>query len=807
MRVRGALLKAIVALLAALPLSAQMTPVLSSIQSPYPPLQSKVAMPPGNASTPYPAGTVSYGPVGTPLVLSGANFGGSGSILFPAYNQSGIVAGNVTSWSNSIVLVTVPTGAGAGGVSIVPAGGTASNLLPFIVTPGAYSPSCPASPPNNQFQITTSSLPNGMAGQSYSATLSASGGTLPYAWSLTGSQQLPSGLSLNASTAVISGTPTTAAGPLTLNVEATDHSSPALISNVSLSLTIDSATVSSGPVYQYTVQQFDHTGNVKSSNDSVMGTWTFGYDHLNRLASGVPSTGVYSGQSRQLCMDYDSFGNRTQADLQTTACNPNPAPSVAPSAYDPSTASYNAANQITWLQNVAPNGLSYDGSGNVTYDGINYYSYDAEGRICAIETWPYSGGVVAYGYLYDAEGRRLAKGKVNPAPNGQAPSCDPSSNGFTLTESYVLGQGGERLTTTEWTGGAGGTSSWQSTNVYAAGKLIATYDSTGNPAYTPTNGLPAQITALHFQLTDPLGTRRIQTNSVGEAELDCQSLPFGDQLNCFPDPRAPNDNPDEDATGSTTGIHFTGKERDTESGLDYFGARYLSSSMGRWMSPDWASKPEAVPYSILDNPQSLNLYSYGWNNPLSNRDEDGHEIDLTGSDKDKLLEQQRLAANASKTDKNGLAESSLFKQTTDKSGKTTLTLDKGAAANFQGQHSDGYNLLTGAINATPVITVQMSNFDSYTGAPDSQGNVTVNLNRNVSGIDLVSPLRGFDGQPIPNPFQIIAGHEVLGHAYEQDIMHRGIQGTSADREMWVRAHTENRLRKEQGLPLRDPHSN
>jgi RHS repeat-associated protein len=30
---------------------------------------------------------------------------------------------------------------------------------------------------------------------------------------------------------------------------------------------------------------------------------------------------------------------------------------------------------------------------------------------------------------------------------------------------------------------------------------------------------------------------------------------------------------------------FTGKERDTESGNDYFGARYYSSAMGRWMSP------------------------------------------------------------------------------------------------------------------------------------------------------------------------------------------------------------------------------
>ena len=77
-----------------------------------------------------------------------------------------------------------------------------------------------------------------------------------------------------------------------------------------------------------------------------------------------------------------------------------------------------------------------------------------------------------------------------------------------------------------------------------------------------------------------------------------------------------------------TGHHFTGKERDTESGLDYFGARYYTSTMGRWMSPDWAAKPEAVPYSQPDNPQSLNLYGYVNNNPLSKVDAEGHFSDL-----------------------------------------------------------------------------------------------------------------------------------------------------------------------------------
>jgi RHS repeat-associated protein len=68
----------------------------------------------------------------------------------------------------------------------------------------------------------------------------------------------------------------------------------------------------------------------------------------------------------------------------------------------------------------------------------------------------------------------------------------------------------------------------------------------------------------------------------------------------------------------------TGKERDSESGNDYFGARYYASSMGRYMSPDWSKNPQGVPYADFTNPQSLNLYSYVKNNPLSSFDDDGH---------------------------------------------------------------------------------------------------------------------------------------------------------------------------------------
>jgi RHS repeat-associated protein len=69
---------------------------------------------------------------------------------------------------------------------------------------------------------------------------------------------------------------------------------------------------------------------------------------------------------------------------------------------------------------------------------------------------------------------------------------------------------------------------------------------------------------------------------------------------------------------------FTGKERDAESGNDYFGARYYASSMGRFLSPDWSAKEDPVPYAQLADPQSLNLYSYVRNNPMDRVDPNGH---------------------------------------------------------------------------------------------------------------------------------------------------------------------------------------
>ena len=225
------------------------------------------------------------------------------------------------------------------------------------------------------------------------------------------------------------------------------------------------------------------------------------------------------------------------------------------------------------------------------------YLYDGEGRLCAVNA-----GTGSYTeYVYDALGARVAKGTLSVWPA----SCvaPTSANGFTVTAQYLLGLGGEQVTELN------DSATWVHTNVWAGARLTATYDTA----------------RLHFNLADPLGTRRVQASAITEmAELDCLGLAWGNNIGNTLTTQCVAMQPG--ATDDTE-HHFTGKERDTESGNDYFEARYYSSMQGRFMSPDWSAKVEPVPYAKLDDPQSLNLYVYVRDNPLILVDADGHMWD------------------------------------------------------------------------------------------------------------------------------------------------------------------------------------
>lgn len=81
-------------------------------------------------------------------------------------------------------------------------------------------------------------------------------------------------------------------------------------------------------------------------------------------------------------------------------------------------------------------------------------------------------------------------------------------------------------------------------------------------------------------------------------------------------------------------MQHTGKERDGETGLDYFGARYYGSTMGRFTSVD----PVTLTVERLYDPQRINLYAYCRNNPLAFIDPTGEIITFANDDAKKKYE-------------------------------------------------------------------------------------------------------------------------------------------------------------------------
>ena len=92
-------------------------------------------------------------------------------------------------------------------------------------------------------------------------------------------------------------------------------------------------------------------------------------------------------------------------------------------------------------------------------------------------------------------------------------------------------------------------------------------------------------------------------------------------------------------TATKTKQKFTSKQRDDETGLDFFEARHYSSVQGRFTTPDeftggavdpstgkQVQHPGPLPYADIRLPQSLNKYAYVLNNPLRYTDPDGHCI-------------------------------------------------------------------------------------------------------------------------------------------------------------------------------------
>jgi RHS repeat-associated protein len=201
----------------------------------------------------------------------------------------------------------------------------------------------------------------------------------------------------------------------------------------------------------------------------------------------------------------------------------------------------------------------YDAAGNVVRDALGRtFSYDADNMQVTFNGGPdiNTGGA---SYSYDAAGRRVKK--------------------VTLAGTTVF--------------------------VYdAAGKLVAEYS---NEAPQPGEGGTKYLTE------DNLGSPRVVTDKDGRVVSRHDYAPFGEDLG----EKLPASRTAEYKQDSVR-QQFTGQEHDRDSGLDYFNARYYSSTQGRFTSIDpLAASGQA------GNPQSWNRYAYVLNNPLKFIDSTG----------------------------------------------------------------------------------------------------------------------------------------------------------------------------------------
>jgi RHS repeat-associated protein len=273
---------------------------------------------------------------------------------------------------------------------------------------------------------------------------------------------------------------------------------------------------------------------------AAVGAQSFNRSYTYDAANRIYTMSAPGDQCTGLQWTIDAWGNRTNQTATGGTCD--------------------AFSQPVGTNNRFSNSsYQYDAAGDMTYDAVHHYSYDAEGRISAVD----SGSTASY--TYDAEGRRIAM-----------------SAGGTLTY-FIRDLAGHVMSEYACQ------TCWDVGYIYLNGGLAAIYEDA----------------TTYFVHGDHLGSTRLMTAYPTPSVAECDDYyPFGELIACG-------------STGDTS-HKFTGKERDTESNLDNFEARYRSITLGRFMSPDPGNAgADAI------NPQSWNMYGYVGNNPLAFTDPTG----------------------------------------------------------------------------------------------------------------------------------------------------------------------------------------
>ena len=439
-------------------------------------------------------------------------------------------------------------------------------------------------------------------------------------------------------------------------------------------------SISNGSATNYTA--FDSMGHVLSSSQTTIGTtypFTYTYNLAGALTSEtypsgrVVSTG-YDGANRPLHVSGVLQGQTTnyltsawywpQGEIGYYTFGNNIVPNAAYNRHFQPTKIYaainNSSNSFLFLECYnwgAPNADSISGTcptwsgttdngnlyGSVTYAGgpgaqssltayTDTFTYDGLNRLGTAND---SGGW-SRTYNYDPYGNMWVTNPTGPGLNSATPTSDVyNSNNQLSTAHYDLS--GNQLTLGPYTLNYDAENhQYSESNTIGnpaagysydgAGKRVArlvgaqttvyVYDAFGALAAAYSNGGMGTPPCHTCYLTyDHLGTTRLITDSNAKVIARHDYLPFGEEI---PGGIAGRSSSQFGPGLDNINQKFTGQERDSESGLDFFQARYFSGALGRLLSPD----PRNAGADLM-NPQSWNAYPYGLNNPLRYVDPSG----------------------------------------------------------------------------------------------------------------------------------------------------------------------------------------
>ena len=438
--------------------------------------------------------------------------------------------------------------------------------------------------------------------------------------------------------------------------------------------------------------QIENTGTSVTANKTISGTiggtmkHTYQYDNLYRLkeAHGVYNDGVTSKNARyDLYMDYDNMHNIVSKKQQISQTGVQFAGSLNAGYELNYTINTDNSQQIA---NIADESYRYEGTKLVTPPAAavvkksQVYSYDANGNMIYVASgkllsdstlqatstrkllWDEENRLLAISdngyvsnYWYDAAGERTVKqsgGSEGVFVNGVLSGARTGTNKFTAYVSpYLVVSNGGNYTKHIYMGSQRITSKVSNSGIFTSrnpltdttalnksytaklasltDKIKERFDSLGvvYNGIAQTGGLissnPDTTASLYFYHSDHLGSSSLITDGTGALVQHIEYVPFGET---FIDERNGN---------WSTPYLFNGKEKDEETGLHYYGARYYDSRLGVWLSVD----PLAEKYP------GYSSYVYCLNNPILYIDPDGKQS-MFGWSRGLTSKQQHQVINA-----------------------------------------------------------------------------------------------------------------------------------------------------------------